>query len=224
MTSPNLEDVTGFADAPEDRCACVLLLDVSNSMTGDPIRMVNDAIRSFKDEVSRDALSSQRVQIAVVAFNHEVNIKQDFIDVSKFKPPVLTASGGTKIAGAVNRALDMLDQQKKVYRANDIGVYRPIVLLITDGYPEHDTPEEIDEAARRISEEEVGRHVVFFAFGIKGADMGKLAEISVRKPRRVDEAQISEIFQWLSDSVSMIAESQPGDRLALPTPPGDTDY
>lgn len=226
MTSPNLEDVAEFADNPEDRCACVLLLDVSSSMAGRPIQMVNDAIKAFKDEVSRDRLTALRAEIAIVAFSHTVNIVQDFVAVRDFEPPVLAASGGTKIAGAINRALRMVDQRKKEYRANNIGYYRPIILLLTDGYPQHDTVEEIAEATKRIAEEEAGRHVAFFAFGVEGADMAMLAKIATaeRPPLRVEEAEIADIFQWLANSVSVISTSQPGERLTLPAPPGLTDY
>ena len=226
MTSPNLEDMAEFADNPEDRCACILLLDVSGSMTGKPIQRVNDAIQGFKDEVSRDRLTALRAEIAIVAFNHMVNIVQDFVTVRDFKPPVLTASGGTKIAGAINRALRMVDQRKKDYRANSIGYYRPIILLLTDGYPQHDTAEEIAEATKRIAEEEAGRRVAFFAFGVEGANMAMLAKIATaeRPPLLVEEAQIGDIFQWLANSVSVISTSQPGERLTLPTPPGLTDF
>ena len=37
-----------FADNPEPRCPCVLLLDTSGSMAGQPIRELNDGIQAFK--------------------------------------------------------------------------------------------------------------------------------------------------------------------------------
>ena len=226
MVSPNLENLVEFADNPEDRCACVLLLDVSSSMTGRPIQMVNDAIKSFKDEVSRDRLAALRAEIAIIAFSHTINVVQDFVTVRDFDPPVLAASGGTKMAGAINRALRMVDQRKQEYRKNNIGYYRSIVLLLTDGYPQHDTPEEITEATQRIAEAEAGRHVAFFAFGVVGANMEMLARIATpeRPPLRIEQAQIGDIFQWLANSVSVISTSQPGERLTLPTPPGLTDF
>ena len=226
MATPNLEDVAEFADNPEERCACVLLLDVSNSMSGENIQRINDATMAFKGQVSADRLAALRADIAIVAFNHTIRVVSDFATVHDIEPPVLTASGGTKIAGAVNRALDMLDRRKQEYRKNNIGYYRSIVVLLTDGYPEHDTPEEIAQASRRIAEEEAGRHVAFFAFGVEGADWATLARIATpeRPPLRIESAQIGDIFQWLANSVSVISTSQPGERLALPTPPGLTDF
>jgi uncharacterized protein YegL len=226
MSSPNLEDRAEFADNPEDRCACVLLLDVSGSMAGNSIQMVNDAIKGFKDEVSRDRLTALRAEIAVVAFNHTINVVRDFVTVRDFDPPQLSASGGTKIAGAVNKALDMIAQRKKDYRANNIGYYRPLVVLLTDGYPQHDTPGEIAEATQRIAREEAERQVAFFFFGVEGADMAMLAQIATpqRPPLWIQDAEIDKIFQWLASSVSAISTSQPGERLTLPLPPGLTEY
>lgn len=227
MTIPRLEDTTEFADNPEDRCACVLLLDTSGSMTtGNRIRMVNEAVKSFKDEVSNDPLTASRVEVAIVAFNHQVSLVQDFVTVRNFQPPELSASGGTKMAAAINLALDTLDQRKKQYRSNSIGYYRPIVLLLTDGRPEHDTPEEVDQAIARIAQEEGGRHVAFFAFGLERSDMPMLAKFTTpqRPALHVREADIDKIFQWLANSVSQISTSQPGDQLRLQTPPGLTDY
>ena len=38
-----------FADNPEPRCACILLLDTSGSMSGQPINELNLVLGTFKD-------------------------------------------------------------------------------------------------------------------------------------------------------------------------------
>lgn len=211
----------------EDRCPCVLLLDKSSSMAGIPIRMVNDAIAHFKDEMLLDSVTARRAEIAVVAFNHDVSVVQDFVTVHALRPPELSAAGGTKMTSAINHALDMIARRKEELQANHIGYYRPIVILLTDGYPQHDTQAEIDRAVARIEQDESGRHVAFFAFGVKGADMKMLAKLApkARGARLLRDVQhIGEIFQWLSKSLQQISHSQPGQPLVLPTPPGLTVY
>ena len=188
---------------------------------------VNVGIQAFKDEVLNDPLTALRAEIAVVAFNHEVNIVQDFVTVKDFKPSELSASGGTKIAGAINLGLNMIAERKRAYRTNGIPYFRPIVLLITDGYPEHDSPKDIEQASERIKEEEAGHHVAVFSFGVDDdADLGMLATMMSpdRPPRLLQHAQISGIFQWLAASVSAISQSQPGDRLRLPAPETYLDF
>ena len=57
-----------FADNPEPRCPCVLLLDTSGSMQGDPIDQLNAGIRAFKTELMADSLALKRVEISIVTF------------------------------------------------------------------------------------------------------------------------------------------------------------
>ena len=57
-----------FIDNPSQRCPCLLILDVSGSMSGQPIRELNDGVVLPKDELSADPLASKRVQIGVITF------------------------------------------------------------------------------------------------------------------------------------------------------------
>src|SRR5580704_3877015 len=57
-----------FADNPEPRCPCLLILDTSGSMSGPPIAELNAGTRTFKDELSADSMASKRVEVAIVGF------------------------------------------------------------------------------------------------------------------------------------------------------------
>ncbi|MGL5510016.1 MAG: vWA domain-containing protein, partial [Microcoleaceae cyanobacterium] len=64
-----LEESVEFAENPEPRCPCVLLLDTSASMTGSPIQALNEGLRTFKEDLVKDDLASKRVEIAVISFD-----------------------------------------------------------------------------------------------------------------------------------------------------------
>ncbi len=53
---------------PEPRCACLLLLDTSGSMQGQPIAELNAGLVTLKDELMADAMAIQRVEIGVISF------------------------------------------------------------------------------------------------------------------------------------------------------------
>jgi hypothetical protein len=40
-----------FAENPEQRCPCILILDVSGSMSGKPIDELNEGLQSVKTEL-----------------------------------------------------------------------------------------------------------------------------------------------------------------------------
>ena len=208
-----------FLDNPEPRCPCILVLDCSASMMGARIEALNEAVAVFKEEVCEDQLTALRAEVGIIAYSHKINVVQDFVTVQEFTPPQLTANGGTRIAAAINKSLDMLEGRKQEYKDNGIEYYRPIALLITDGKPEHDTPGDIAVASERVKQAEKERAVAYFAFGVDDADMDSLAKFMPleRPPRPLSGAQLKGLFQWLSKSVSTISQSQPGEVERLPS-------
>jgi len=54
-------DTAEFADNPEPRCPCVLLLDTSGSMEGDSINALNAGLVTFREELGKDEQALLRV-------------------------------------------------------------------------------------------------------------------------------------------------------------------
>lgn len=206
-----------FAMNPEPRCACVLLLDTSGSMQGEPISALNEGLRILKEELMKDELASKRVEIAIVTFDSDVRVVQDFVTVDKFEPPTLTAQGLTYMGTAILKALDMIEARKSVYKQYGISYYRPWVFMITDGEPQGEPEEIVKLAARRIAEGEEGNHIVFFAVGVEGANMERLKSIVVREPKKLKGLNFRELFCWLSDSLGRVSASKPGEQVPLPS-------
>ena len=125
---------TEFVDNPEPRCACLLLLDNSGSMRGNPIAQLNEGLKVFRDELLADDLASKRVEVGIVTFG-PVKVETDFVSAQSFTAPTLSVVGDTPMGEAIETGLNMLRSRKDAYRANGISVYRPWVFMITDGGP-----------------------------------------------------------------------------------------
>jgi len=206
-----------FFDNPEQRCACVLLLDTSGSMAGQPISAVNDGIRAFKEALMTDELAVKRVDLAIVTFG-PVEIVRDFQTADDFQPPTLEAKGDTPMGEAIRQAITMVRNRKDTYKENRIAYYRPWIFLITDGAP----TDAWKSAATSVHEGEAAKGFNFFAVGVEGANLETLKEISPpnRQPVMLKGLNFRELFIWLSSSLSTVSHSKPGDEVSLPHPTG----
>ena len=146
-----LEDAVEFAENPEPRCPCVLLLDTSGSMQGEPLEAMLEGLEAFRFDLAVDPLAARRVEVAVIAFDNRIQLVQDWTSPDRFEVPPLTAQGLTHIGEAINKALDLVEERKATYRAFDVAYYRPWVFLVTDGEPQGETDDEVIETMEAVS-------------------------------------------------------------------------
>jgi uncharacterized protein YegL len=59
---------------------------------------------------------------------------------------------------------------------------------------------------------------MFFAVGVEGANLEILAKISKRDPLRLRGLRFRDLFAWLSNSLSSVSRSNPGDNVTFENP------
>ncbi len=239
-------EASEFAENPEPRVPCVLLLDTSGSMAeivGDPgtltgetvmqdgqmynvvvggktrIDLLNEGLVTLKETLAADSLASRRAEIAIVTFGGSVTTIQDFVTAEHFQPPLLQASGGTPMGQAILTGLDMVARRKETYRSSGVMYYRPWIFLITDGGPDHGDPWQT--AAVKVKQGEATKSFAFFTVAVEGANMDVLAQIATRAPAKLKGVNFREMFLWLSQSMQAVSQSSPGDAVRLTKPGWD---
>lgn len=207
-----------FAENPEPRCPCVLLIDTSQSMRGERINALAEGLSAFRKALVGDLLASLRVEVAIATFSSRVETVQEFATPDRVKLPTLSAEGKTHMGSAVLHALQMIEDRKALYRANDIDYYRPWVFLLTDGAPQGENEAVVRQAAERVREMEENNGLCFFAIGFGDADMQRLERIAVRPPVKLRELKFEDLFLWVSKSMRSAAAGMDSQE-PLPPPP-----
>ncbi len=208
-----------LAENPEHRCPSVLLLDISGSMQGEPIRQLQEGVGIYRDSLFGDNLARKRVEVAIVTFGGSVELVQSFATADNFLAPTLTARGNTPMGEAVVTALRALEDRKQEYKAAGIQYYRPWVFLVTDGGPTDADTHHWNEAKEQIKQGEAGRKFSFFCVGVENADWDRLTELNpARQPLKLNGLEFKKMFEWLSASQQSVSKSNPGDVVPLVNP------
>lgn len=197
----------------EPHLACVLLLDTSGSMSGEPIQNLNTAVNRFIQETNMDEMAKKRVDVAVISFDDEPHLISDFTPICQMSPIKLEADGCTAMGSAIEMAIDLVKKRNRFYAETGVSCFKPWIFMITDGLPTDD----INHAALRIREEEQkGNHgkLKFFALGVNGYDRQTLFKLTNRVIE-LEDTDFSTIFDWLSESMCTISVSRIGESTQL---------
>lgn len=220
----NFNDYTPtIVNSNEPHMACLFLLDTSGSMSGEPIRELNNGLNRFKIEVCEDKTTRDVLDIAIVEFNNRENVVQEFVPIEYMEPVNLQANGLTNMAPAIKCAINMVTDRSRFYRRSGSEPYKPWIIMISDGQPN----ESIDEVAQEIHELEDYGKLKFFSLGVEGYDSQTLHKLSREKVMKLTGYDFTNFFDWVNKSMRSVSLSSPGEKpKGVPLPPNvdkDTD-
>jgi len=193
-----------------EKSLCVLVLDVSESMSWDsngviPIDELNDGLQKFYDEIADPNTElSESLEVSLITFSNVVKTVQEPALVENISLKKLTTGGSTAMVDAVNEAIDKVQARKDWYKKTNQSYYRPWIILITDGAPDPD--QDVNGLAVRIKSDMAAKKYVFLPIGVEGADMSVLEQITgfikdkKMGPISLQGAQFAQFFVKLSTS------------------------
>lgn len=211
-------DMPDYTANPNQRTPCILVLDASASMEGEPIEELNQGLRDFIEDLQNDPTASSRVQVAAICVGGPsggADVIMDWTDASDLQPFELTAANLTPLGTGMSKALDMIEAQKEDFRANGINYTRPWLVMMSDGAPNDDGWE---QAARKAREAEADKKCVIYPLAVGEARRDVLQEFAETPVARLDGYKFRQFFKWLSNSMSAVSGKAPGDQAQLPPP------
>lgn len=215
--SYDLIRIEDLVNNPTPRIPICLCLDVSSSMGGAPISELNEGVRIFYDAIRNDEMAVHSAEICIVTFGSDAKCIADFASLEIQKEcPTLHAFGNTLMGEGMNLGLDLLEKRKNEYKERGVDYYQPWIVLMTDGEPNGGV-NELQRAISRTVELVSAKKLTIFPIGIgDNADMSVLAQFSPnRSPLKLKGLNFNKFFTWLSQSVSIVSQSTPGDAVKL---------
>ena len=124
--------------APEvKKLPVILLLDVSASMQGAKIDSLYNATCDMIDTFVGAQLKEQSIDVAIITFGKEIKLHTPYTSVKELQNKGIErfqADGMTPMGTAIQMAKDMIDDKS----VTPSRIYRPAVVLVSDGEPNDD--------------------------------------------------------------------------------------
>ena len=189
----------------------IVLLDISGSMKGESIRLLNEAMGKFRDEVMRVPETRARMDIAVIAYSSTPKLVTNFTDLDSWQPTTLTAGGCTDTAEAMQYAMDCIDEYRSRQSEAGVQVYRPILVHISDGAStssEEDTQRALDRVHARMRATGGTNKLKMWNFSTCGNETC-LRQLMAYSPFtvKVQDRCYKDVFNWLAESFVIISSS-----------------
>ncbi len=206
-------------DNPTPRIPVVICLDTAQTMQGAPIEDLNKALMQFYKAIFDNDDSKYSAEICVISFGGSVKVQSGFKLVTEKENIQLKAEGQTNMGEAINKALELLEERKDIYKKCGTPYYQPWLVIISDGNTCDENQSFIQSALTKCNKLESAGKLVVFPIGVgKDANYKLLNKFSTRQRAfKINHLKFDLFFEWLSSGISVVSSSQTGDTINIPT-------
>lgn len=187
------------------RLPIYFLVDVSESMVGEPIQQVQDGMRMIVQELHTDPYALETAYISVIAFAGKAKSVTPLTELYKFYPPTFPIGGGTSLGAALNFLMDDMDKSLVKTTLEKKGDWKPIIFLFTDGTPTDDPTPAFTRWNQKYRH---SANIVAISIG-DNANTQLLGQISenVLRLNNTDEISFKSFFKWVTASIKATSVS-----------------
>lgn len=180
------------------RLPVYLLLDVSGSMSGEPIEALKNGVQILVSTLRQDPYALETAYLSVITFDSSARQAVPLTELSAFQTPNIAASGTTALGAALGLLATRIEAEVNKTTAEVKGDWKPLVFIMTDGVPTDDWSRGLDKLRK------VRTGVIVACAAGHGADTNVLKQITevVVSLDTADSSTIKAFFKWVSASVS----------------------
>lgn len=202
-----------------------LLLDVSGSMSGEPIESVKIGMQTLLSTLRQDPYALETAHLSVITFESQAKQIVPLTELTAFQIPNLKAGGGTALGAALNLLADRINAEVSKTTAEKRGDWKPLVFIMTDG----ESQDSVHAGVEKLRQAKTGM-IVACAAG-HNADKATLKQITenVVELDTADASTIKSFFKWVSASIAVSSQKIDQDRQNvssigdLPPPPPEVN-
>ena len=181
------------------RLPIYFLIDISESMVGEPIQQVEEGLSTIIQSLKTDPNAIETVWVSIIVFAGQAKTLVPLQEIISFYPPKFPIGSGTSLSKGLGHLMYELRKNIVKTTSDQKGDWKPIVFLFTDGVPTDDTKSAVTEWKQNW---QTTANLVAVSFGNETDTtlLGGLTE-NVLHFKNSDAASYKEFFKWVTDSI-----------------------
>lgn len=181
------------------RLPIYFLIDVSESMVGEPIKQVENGMRQIIQELRTDPYALETAYISIIAFAGKAKSLSPLTELYKFYPPIFPIGGGTSLGYALDFLMDDIDKNVIKTTEDYKGDWKPIIFLFTDGTPT-DNPSSAFTKWNQRYRHRTNLVAISIGHNTNTQLMGQISD-NVLRLNNTDEMSFKSFFKWVTASI-----------------------
>ena len=192
------------------RLPIYFLIDVSESMVGEQIQLVEEGLATIIKDLKTDPYALETVHISIIAFAGQAMTLVPLTDIINFYPPKFPVGGGTSLGSGLGQLMFEIKRNIVKTTIDQKGDWKPIIFLFTDGVPTDNPTAAFSEWNQNWKSK---TNLVAVSFG-ESTDLHRLKELTdnVLLFKNTTPQSYKEFFRWVTASIKTYAARSPQER------------
>lgn len=175
------------------------LIDVSESMVGEPLQWVRKGMEHLIRGLKKNPYALETVWIEIIGFAGKAKVIEPYEELPLFYPPEFPIGGGTAIGEGLNFLMKEIDKNVKKSTINSKGDWKPLVFIFTDGQPTDAYDVQLGKWGKEYKPK---CQTLLATLGdCFSSDLLKKISNEAVKLEDSNEASFESYFKWMTDSI-----------------------